>query len=305
MSCMVLRPVTVGAADQVRLIRSRLASYDWLTTSSRNLATDPPAKKVVEEFVRLFEISVRGESYLGDGEDVCSFCFADLRHDGVLSLVYGIGVTNRPSCRDVYIIYRTSFGFEGYWISGGLGAGSNVASHIKDLQKDGKLEFLLDNSAGYIRGECFASWIAVFAWSGRNYTNVSDQFKNFYRQKLDALRQLIPTLQPPTGSGGLSLRSKECLEAQAADIQRFLGVSSNAGIEQALRLASSKNPAERFFAAQILGQIGTPEARPHLERLTEDSDSDVANFAKGALSALSGRPPALAPSEFVRLHVEN
>src|SRR5712692_6699966 len=90
--------------------RSKLASYDWSVSSSRNLATNPPSQNLVESFVRSLEISSSGYSAIGGegGGYVCSFLFADLRHDGFLSLIYGLGVTDRPSSMDVEIVDKTS-----------------------------------------------------------------------------------------------------------------------------------------------------------------------------------------------------
>ena len=113
------------------------------------------------------------------------------------------------------------------------------------------------------------------------------------------MSKLIPTLHADPGPNGYSIRDKECLEAQVATIRRFLGESSNTGIEQAIRLADSKEPAPRLFAARILAQIGTREARKHLEILAKDSDSDVASLAKFAATAT--KPLPIAPDSFRRV----
>lgn len=130
----------------------------------------PPSKKTVEAFVRAIENSALGESYIGEGTEIC---------DGFLSLVYGEGVTNRLSCRDVYIIDRTASGFEMHWAGGGIDSGSDLSDDIADLNHDGKLEFVLGTSIGSIPQRCTVGWPVVYAWTGANYMDVSEQFKGF------------------------------------------------------------------------------------------------------------------------------
>jgi hypothetical protein len=269
--------------------RSELAASNWSVNASPNLAHNPPSKRVVEAFVGSIEIAVWGESYIGEGEEICSFRFADLRHSGFVSLVYGKGVTDRPSCRDVYIIDRTASGFEMYWGGGDIGAGGDVSGGIMDLRHDGNLELLLGDSLGSIPHRCIANWTVVYAWTGANYTNVSDRFRDFYRERLDDINRIIPALQPVRGANGYARSDKECLEAEAAMIQRFLGISSDAGMDQALRLATSTDPGELEFAAELLFWIGSPKAREYLAKLASHDDQTAATFAKNALSTSAPR----------------
>lgn len=142
-------------------------------------------------------------------------------------------------------------------------------------------------------------------WSGSGYTNVSDRFKDFYRQELDLLNKKISAHQTDRGPEGDNQGDKECLQAEAAKIQRFLGISSEAATAQAIRLANSKDSAERSFAVNILNEIGTPTARKYLGLLAKDSDSNVAYIAKATLSELSKEPAQNAPSRFERIQPQN
>jgi hypothetical protein len=172
---------------------------------------------------------------------------------------------------------------------------------IKDLRHDGNLELLLDVGLGEIPQRCAASWTAIFAWTGANYTNVSGQFKDFYRDRLESLKKIIPALKPVPVPNGFALSDKECLEAEAAAIPRFLGTSSDAGIDQAIRLATSKDRLERQFGTVLLIQIGTPEARKYLEKLANDSDYGVATDAKDALSKSTTDKMKFGPDSFEHL----
>jgi hypothetical protein len=81
----------------------------------------------------------------------------------------------------------------------------------------------------------------------------------------------------------------DCTEAEAAKIERFLGISKDAGMSDAIKWADSDNPYQREFAADVLRDIGTPDAVEYLRTLTHDSNRTVAGDAQISLSAV-GRP---------------
>ncbi|MGH7778408.1 MAG: HEAT repeat domain-containing protein [Candidatus Binataceae bacterium] len=279
-------------------------------SASPNLVDSPPSKGIVVSFLNSVQISVGGDPDLAENETdlqqneyVCSFRFANLRRDGFLSLIAGIGETGRSSCSEVYIVDKNSSGFEIYYTAGATDAGSNVAGSIKDLRQDGHLELLVDSGLGSIANRCNANWTAIFAWTGSDYANVSEQFKFFYQKKIESLEKRISALQPIRGAAGVLSEplDKECLQAEAGRIQSFLGLPSEAAEDQAIRLSSSKDSKQREFAAEILGIIGTPRARIYLKTLSKDSDAEVTYTAKATLSALSKGPIPDAPRSFQRL----
>src|SRR2546421_12475939 len=97
--CCGIAPPSGLAARLIPAPRAKLASYDWSAKASPNLSRNPPSKRIVEAFVRSIEVSVYGLSSIGDregGDEICSYAFADLRHNGFLSLVFGKGVIDRP-----------------------------------------------------------------------------------------------------------------------------------------------------------------------------------------------------------------
>jgi hypothetical protein len=285
------------ADESVSPSRTTLSKADWSVKASRNLAKDPPSLATVEQFVRAMEVSVNGESCLPEYCRICDFAFADLRRDGTLSLVYGLGVNNRP-CSDVTIIDRTSSGFKSHSMTGALGAGNNIPPSIKDVGHDGRLEFVLDSSLGTIEQRCTTNWMAIFAWTGANYTNVSSHYKDFYRHRLDAINKIIAGLPRAQPGDDYTLHEKECLLAEAAALRRFLGASPGTGMDQAIRLTKSQDHFEREFAVELLSRIGGPTARKYLQILAKDPDYGVALYAKGGLSRASNSAPTYAPDKF-------
>lgn len=179
----LLSPATLRAKST-----PALTSYNWAVNASPNLASKPPSMKILVNFLNsVLESAGEIDPDIGENDEdsesaqyVCSFRFADLRRNGSLSLVAGLGVPQRPSCRDVYIIDKTAQGFQVYSSGGSIGDGQDVSANLKDLRHDGNLEFLLYNPLGEIKDRCAAGFPAIYAWAGGGYTNVSQRFKDFY-----------------------------------------------------------------------------------------------------------------------------
>jgi hypothetical protein len=74
-----------------------------------------------------------------------------------------------------------------------------------------------------------------------------------------------------------------CTKAEAAKIERFLGISSDAGMNDAIKLANSDDADDRAFAAYVLADIATPEAMRYLRILSNDPDRVVATLGKSGL----------------------
>jgi hypothetical protein len=290
--CGLLMSAAVRAEDRVPPSRTELGKADWSVKASPNLAKHPPAEKAVEQFVRSQVARSEDDSVM---VDLCSFKFADLRHNGNLSLVAGVDYRGRGLCASILIIDHNDSDFLTSGIEGANGAAGNVSAALKDLQNDGNLEIRADRSLGEILGRCGAFFPVIYAWRDLAYADVSAQFKDFYRGELNSLEKAVAGLRPDIGPNGESLDSKECLEAEAAAIQRFLGMSPDAGIDQAIRLANSKDAAERDFAVNILYKIGTPKAWQQIEILSRDPDFRVAFEAKRYLSFLTKGPTPIPP----------
>jgi hypothetical protein len=289
------------AASPIPAPPSNLASSDWSVSASPNLAAKPPPASVVDTFIKTQENLAIG--YSNDLFRVCSFHFADLRRDGNLSLVAGTDGSGRGLCRQIDIVDKDVSGFRIYGITGSIGIGDDVASRIKDIRHNGNSQLVVDEDFTIFQGvaQCAASWPVIYAWSGGKYANVSAQFRDFYQQKLASLVDEIPKLPSggpgsnPGAQGYEEQARKECMEAGAAKIRRFLGMSKDSGIDKAIEWSKDSNPAKRVFAAEILADIDTPKARKYLEALTKDSNKEVAGLAREALSSISRNPFTPAP----------
>jgi hypothetical protein len=172
---------------------------------------------------------------------------------------------------------------------------------------------------------CGLEWPVVFAWTGTGYADVSSQFKGFYRQALQTLtgqhaaasasipgsHPQMETFQSQSADGdGINVRARvirpkpasayesaclresggasgvDCQKAEAAKIERFLGISPDAGMGDAIKWSESSDPSTREFSAGLFADIGTSEAMDHLKTLTADSDRSVAEDSKVRLKAM-------------------
>ena len=94
-----------------------------------------------------------------------------------------------------------------------------------------------------------------------------------------------PLANPPSDETGLN-----CTEVEAAKIERFLDISRDAGMSDAIKWANSNDPDDREFAAWIFADIATPEAIRYLRTLSHDPA--VGSTGKYALEQANRGPVA-------------
>jgi hypothetical protein len=187
------RLVPARAADVPAAPSLSFDSSGWSATASPNFASHAPSMKALVNFLNpLLESAGEivpdiGESATDERHNqyVCSFTFKDLRHNGLLSLIVDLGVTGRQICGSVGIIDRTKQGFEVHGASEDNDEGSDISGRIKDLRGDGRLEYIEDDGWAQYDSSCWAMFPSIYGWTGHDYTNVSGQFREFYRQRID------------------------------------------------------------------------------------------------------------------------
>jgi hypothetical protein len=202
-------------------------------------------------------LSMAGTGDLADNDNpgkLCTFRFADLRHSGQLSLVVSYDGGGTADCNYVKIFDKGPVGIANY----DFDATQDLSlDSIKDLNGDGHDELIMDSglAGGGGADHCVATWPVVYAWNGTGYADVSTEFKGYYRKTLAGLkRQIIPQSSPTPASAqeitegeldgynGVRARVRiirpraapapppdaalgtDCLRAEAAKIERFLGV---------------------------------------------------------------------------------
>jgi hypothetical protein len=84
----------------------------------------------------------------------------------------------------------------------------------------------------------------------------------------------------------------DCDRAEAAKLERFVGISRDAGMSDAIKWANSEDPHDREFAADVLADIGTQQAVEYLKKLTHDPNRLVEMSAKSGLAQVKQGPVA-------------
>jgi hypothetical protein len=309
-----------------------LAANDWSVNSQQSLAQRRPSDQAVLALVE----KATGEKH----QHLCTpFEFANLRNSGNLSLIVS---TQSGTVCGVQIIDKTSSGFELYYVD-------SLYVEAKDLGGTGTSELIATTDLTYYEGanHCQAEWPVIYAWTGAGYSNVSDDYKQYYHQQLGSLKKQIAVLQlathqpqapalaeTPVGRGttvvaeteggapeasvhvemsspwpqaadempaaapGPDAEGGDCVRAEAAKIERFLGISRDAGLDDAIKWANSDDPWTRVFASEILADISTPDARLYLRRLSRDPNRMVAGEAKDDLESGQAEQPTIDRVQF-------
>src|SRR4029077_6933780 len=107
-------------------------------------------------------------------------------------------------------------------------------------------------------GQCYAQWTEIYGWDKSDYSNQSKQprFRKFYEHEAETLQKGIADISP------------NCTKAGVGKIRRdFLGAPANTGLDEAVELTKSSEAMWRLFAADVLADIGTAEAKPYVRKL--------------------------------------
>jgi hypothetical protein len=325
---LVASPIVTWAAGS----DEDLTKADWSVNAPHDLAHNPPSKDAVSRLIGL----APDNPSMGK---VCDFHFADLRHQGTLSLVVSNDGGGESDCNDVDIYDKTPRGLEDRM----LNIGAAYLDGVEDINGDGRFEVIVDGGAGReCMAECFSMnpfgycypcrtcteyWPGVYAWTGSGYTEVSSQYPKYYERELESVKKQIAAIDAaqaaptpmqsettPQGFSGSAITKTyesgskqleqvvpqqiatpspapeaeeppdpselDCLKAEAAKMERFLGTSKDAGMSDAIQWANSKDPMQREFATGFFRGLGTAEALKYEKTLRLDPDIRVAKSAK-------------------------
>ena len=232
-----------------------LVSADWSVNAAHNLASNPPSLDAVKDFTKR-AIGESEENRL----DVCEFRFADLRSSGNLSLIVSIA-PGRFGCTELHVVDRTRTGFEVYSPTWAAVAGRELAHSVLDINHDGRHELVLwgplaPYAAGTAFGElgCDAEWPLIFAWMGNGYSEVGDQYKDYYRKYLKSVETRLAAYSSELGPAGAQTANPAPMAGSARIAgQTYTEASSGPGVEVSA-------PAPQLSLSQITAPSPTPEA---------------------------------------------
>lgn len=102
---------------QAESSRSSLAAYNWAVDASPNLVDKPPRVEIVRKFMEQQNDAERSEE-----TRICSYRFADMGHNGNLTLLVTRQDGGHGGCGTLYIVDRTPTGFVQHFASGSVWA---------------------------------------------------------------------------------------------------------------------------------------------------------------------------------------
>jgi hypothetical protein len=126
------------------------------------------------------------------------------------------------------------------------------------------------------------AWPVIYAWSGTGYRDVSTDYKGYYRQQLSP--QAVRQKQEDEDD-------LDCTNAYKAKLVRFLGISRDAGMSDAIKWAESGDPHDREFAIGVLNDMG----------ISAESDADQNVFISTKSRRLEIKPPFVYNSRLVEI----
>lgn len=260
-----------------------LTSRDWSVSAKSNFAANPPSKQAIQAFLTKLYANDSDVAYEPSAYD--SFAFADLHQSGTLSLVGALAPTGPAGCGETVIVDKVGEEFESAWIDC-MGSPSEISGKPVVISRDQITPYYAGASS------CRTPFTVIYGWNGSAYVDMSRQFPAYYRQTLQDLQHEIAS--PPIDivkhdkaqhiGADDPLSPLFCDKIEAAAIERYLGISPDAGIEDAIRWSQSSKKILRSMATGMFVSIGTPRALDNLKAMTEDSDPEVARLAEYGLT---------------------
>jgi hypothetical protein len=288
LASLVALPIVTKAAGS----NEDLTKADWSVNAPHDLAHNPPSKDAVS---RLIGLSPDNPS-MGK---VCDFHFADMRHQGTLSLVVSDDGGGESDCNDVDIFDKTPRGLEDRQ----LNAGFAYLDGVEDINGDGRFEVIVDGLAGrenvgdyYGKGTspycnmcltCTEYWPRVYAWTGGGYTGVSSQYPKYYERELLSLKKQIAAIdaaqavQPTPAAAQTPMRSE-------TTPQRYSIVVASEGHE------SGSNP----YIVPL--QIAPPSPAPEAAEPPDANDLDCLQAEAGKMERFLGTSKDAGKSDTIK-----
>lgn len=244
-----------------------VATADWSVNAAHNLASNPPSLDAVEDFERR-SLGASEEEAKGFGDKVCEFHFADLRSSGNLSLIMTVDGGGTGGCSLFYIFDKTPTGFELYRANGGA---HDLADSVLDINHDGRHELVLwGDLAPFATGPrfgklgCEAEWPLIFAWTGNGYSEVGDQYKDYYQSYLKSLQTRLATYSSELEQASAQTANPAPAVGGAAEQTRVKTSQFAIGGQTQAEMSSGPvgQAAPQWSPPQITAPAPTPESAP-------------------------------------------
>lgn len=262
----------------------KYAERDWDALTSELRTDKSPSDAHIYSFVMAMLEGVSDsavqspEDAVLAGVSVCSAGFFDIYDIDSTSLIASIDVNGRHFCNNVEVIHRDANGLTIQEID--VWEVDDVKDIVRDLGKNGK-DLLVVPAAysEYDGAKCLATWSRVYAVQSGALVDRSNSFKEYYKERLDKLlgKDMQRAKARDENDGGDSVI---CIQMEIDKIERFLGMSQNAGEDRAIEWVMSTDRSLRLKGIVALADIGDKRSVTTLQQFTQDPDAIVADAAK-------------------------
>jgi hypothetical protein len=127
---------------------------------------------------------------------------------------------------------------------------------VYDLDKNGKNVIVIPGSLSGYEGanSCMAMWNTIYMMQSDTLVDKSSEFKNYYRDRIDSLnaRMQIDNKRDQDDHRDRTV----CTQMEIDKIERYLGLSPNAGKDQAIAWIKSGDQYLRRKGFSVLEDIG-------------------------------------------------
>ncbi len=223
---------------------------------------------------------------------VCDFQFADLRHQGTLSLVVSDDGGGESDCNDVDIFDKAPRGLE----DRELDAGFAYLDGVENINGGGRFGVIVEVLAArenvgdyYGKGTspycnacvtCTEYWPRIYAWTGSGYTEVSPQYPKYYKREMISLKKQIAAIDAANAAARLSIPAVPVpMQASPAAFK----------IERPLAIEASESPRiEARLQQQPLEPSGAGSPSLGAEEPPDPSELDCLKAEAAKIERLTG-----------------
>lgn len=257
-----------------------LALQDWDTLTARLHTAKSPSSSEIHAFI-LAVIGVQP-----DEATVCSASFVELRGSDEEALVASIDVSGRRLCNQIEVIHKNADSITFQELNAFGIIDIDVESIIGEPGKGGRSALVVPTALSPYEGanSCMATWSKIYEFQAGALVDRSATFKEFYKAQLKSVQKEIPRARRDDAENHRD--QAVCLQMEADKLERFLGISPDAGEEEALNWIDSKNEYLRRKGFAVLADIRDKKSVAVLENYAKGSDPELAAEAKFALTKM-------------------
>jgi len=272
MRCIITLALTIILGQASPLIAEDLAQIPWNPSNIQTLRSVD--KVAVANFVSQIA-GTNGSSLEVKPRDIGDSSWFDLAGNELYELVLTLDSSGRGYFNVLAVYTQRSPGNVGLQNIEGWGIGADLSKVVKDLNADGKYEFIIltqvapGTLGGWYPTSRTPTWPAVYRLKDGKYIEASREFPAFYdTQVLPRLDKEITKASKEAVSAPEIQDSVAELMLEKDKILRVIGRDPTAGLQHAREWTNSEDPQLVQCAIAVFADIGGHEEELHAAKNT-------------------------------------